>query len=270
MTNRSRTAHTISPSASVVLRLLAGLFALTMALSSQAATFRVNPIRVTLSGGSTSALLTLTNESDKTVRFQVSSFAWSQDPAGEMKLEETDDILFFPALLSLGAKEERNVRIGYVGPGGTTERTYRLFFEELPPAPEAGTVNESKIQIVTKLGVPVFVPPARTSFRGRIDGLALDRGKLRFSVQNDGNTHFVAQSIRITGRDESGGALFSNESAGWYVLAGTGSPQSAEIPPDVCGRIRRIEVEVQTDIDAAASVSRLTGTTDVSAAPCAG
>src|SRR5512141_1630359 len=77
----------------------------------RASAFRVTPIQVELSGKS-SALLTLTNESGQPLRFQISAFSWSQAPNGDMQLNPTQDISFFPSLLTLKAGEERKVRVG--------------------------------------------------------------------------------------------------------------------------------------------------------------
>src|SRR5438132_13311632 len=94
--------------------------------------FKVTPVRVTFSGPS-STLLTLRNESDQPLRFQISSFTWSQDARGSVQLSPTDDIVFFPALLTLNAGEEWKVRVAATGAATDGEKADRIFFEELPP-----------------------------------------------------------------------------------------------------------------------------------------
>src|SRR6187549_4182240 len=75
-----------------------------------ASAFKVTPVRVTFSGPS-STLLTLRNDSEESLRFQISAFAWSQDAQGGIQLGSTEDISFFPALLTLKPGEERKVRV---------------------------------------------------------------------------------------------------------------------------------------------------------------
>ena len=47
-----------------------------------AATFSVNPTQVYLEGRTTTALVTLRNDSTEVMRFQVTAFTWQQSPAG--------------------------------------------------------------------------------------------------------------------------------------------------------------------------------------------
>src|SRR4029453_2560001 len=99
--------------------------------SAFASSFSVNPTQIYLTSKSKSAILTLRNESDETLRFQLTVFAWDQSAQGEMKLQPTSDIVFFPTLLTLGPKESRNVRVGAATPFDAVEKTYRIFVEEL-------------------------------------------------------------------------------------------------------------------------------------------
>ena len=72
------------------------LMTLTAASSASAATFTVNPTQIFLSGKTTTALLTLRNDSDDSLRFQLTAFAWQQTPTGELSLTPTQDVVFFP------------------------------------------------------------------------------------------------------------------------------------------------------------------------------
>ncbi len=78
----------------------AAVSCLAVAPSASAATFSVNPTQIYLSGRATSSLLTLRNDSTEMLRFQLSAFAWTQSAAGEIELGPTEDVVFFPALLT--------------------------------------------------------------------------------------------------------------------------------------------------------------------------
>src|SRR5258705_536927 len=72
----------------------------------------VSPVQIHLNREASKALLTLRNGGEETVRYQVSVFAWDEDPSTGMKLSKTEDIVAFPAAFSLKGGESHNVRVG--------------------------------------------------------------------------------------------------------------------------------------------------------------
>ena len=189
-----------------------------LADTASAATFNVSPTQVFLSGNETSTLLTIRNESAEPLRFQLSVFAWSQNPAGEMVLTPTNDVVFFPALLSLEPNEERKVRVGRVVAAGAVEQTYRIFVEELPPL-EAVVNTGSSVRLLTRMGIPVFVRPSKDVNAPAVDGLAVDGQAVRFTVANTGTVHFVPDRVVVRGLAD-GTPVFERSVQAWYVLAG--------------------------------------------------
>src|SRR5437868_6260952 len=97
--------------------------------------FTVTPVRVFLGRGVNSALLNVKNDSTEPIRFSISLKAWNQAADGDMQLSDTSDVVFFPSIMDLQPGEEKKVRVGsaFKAPVAT-ERSYRIFFEELPPA----------------------------------------------------------------------------------------------------------------------------------------
>lgn len=217
-------------------------------LGASAATFSVNPVRVYLNESSGSALVALRNESDRPLRFQISAFEWSQAADGEIELNDTSDIVTFPALLVLGAGEERNVRIGNVNRAPVDrERTYRVFFEELPSndaQPEAG----SQIRILTKMGVPVFVQPRSRKATPKIGDVALDDKAVKFVVNNEGNTHFVTTGVRVDAIDSDGNSLYEKRVEGWYMLAGSTREYVLPFDRGFCKTAAKVRIIVDTDV----------------------
>jgi fimbrial chaperone protein len=127
------------------------LCVLTRAGVAPAGTFQVNPIRITFSPKSSSALLTVRNDSTEKIRFQVGVFEWDQTPQGEMLLNSTDDLIFYPNLLAIDPGEERNIRVGTNKFIVASEKSYRIFVEELPPVENS---DHSGIRILTKWVFP--------------------------------------------------------------------------------------------------------------------
>ena len=216
--------------------------------------FKVTPVRVTFSNPS-STLLTLKNESDQSLRFQISSFVWSQDPKGGMQLVPTEDIVFFPALLSLNPGEERKVRVAATVAAQGVEKTYRIFFEELPPL-ERPEASGAQVRILTKMGIPIFVSPAKANAEATIDSVKLDKGTLAFDVRNSGNVHFALEGVKLHGMGSNGESLFDRQLDGWYVLAGSPRTYSVEIPAESCSKLKKIVIEAQTDISGKGTVTK--------------
>ena len=231
-----------------------------MARPASASSFNVNPTQLFLTGKATSALLTIRNDSDETLRFQLSAFAWDQSPTGELLLEPTTDVVFYPALLTLAPKEERKVRVGRTAPAAATEKTYRIFVEEMPPLDEEG-VSGAAVRMLTKMGVPIFVRPAKESATATVSGLARQGDVVRFSLSNSGTVHFVPQQVTVKGMSGSN-AVFEQTLDAWYVLAGGRRDFQTTVPKDSCAGVTSLLVEV------AIGSSRLNETLDTPGGAC--
>lgn len=212
----------------------------------RASAFRVTPVQVHLTGKS-SALLTLANESGEALRFQITAFAWTQGPAGEIQLAPTQDITFFPALLTLGPGEERKVRVGSNTIARDTEKTYRIFFEELPAA-ERSDRKQTEVRILTKMGVPIFIQAPAAVAEATITDLKVNGPAVTFRVANSGRAHFSIQKVHVTLSDAAGKKLIERDIDGWYVLAGGYREYRFEVPEAVCRTAANVNVNAATDI----------------------
>lgn len=230
-------------------RLLA-LALLVMPAVASGTTFALNPVQVTLSNGARTGLITVKNQSDEPLRVQVTGFRWGENPDGQMALSEAEDLVFFPAMLTLPAGASRKLRIGTHAPPGDVERTYRVFVEELPPLSkdDRGGVQ---IKVLLRMGVPVFVVPAKPRAEARVEDLTIAGRKIRFRLRNPGNAHFRADKVRIHGVDKSGVGVFDQALPGWYVLAGGERVYEAELPAGLCVQLARLSVAADTDAETA-------------------
>ena len=104
---------------------------------------------------------------------------------------------FFPKLVELAAGASRNIRIGInAGVARDVEQSFRLFVEELP---DQSTPAANAVAIRTKVGIPVFVRPAKPTRTAVIDGVSVDGGKVMTRVRNTGNLHINVETIRVKG-----------------------------------------------------------------------
>lgn len=229
---------------------------------AEASAFTVNPIKVVLSDKEQSALLTLQNQSSEELRFKILMQAWSQTPQGEMRLADTKEIVVYPTLLTLPAGAERKLRVGTTVPAGTSEKAYRVFVEELPPLRSAKEATKSEVKVLTKMGVPIFLAPAKPTAAGALGGLALTRGSLGFTLKNTGNVHFLVQSVTVKATDAAGATTFEKVPEGWYVLAGGTRVWQLDLPKDACTKSKKVTVNMLT------TEGKFDGKLDVEPAAC--
>jgi fimbrial chaperone protein len=207
-----------------------------------ASSFTVNPTQIHLGGRTTTALLTLRNEDATPLRFQLSVFKWDQDVGGEIQLQPTEDIVFFPALLTLAPGEERRIRVGAATAFGPVERTYRIYIEELPPE---SANDQGAVRMLTKMGVPIFLRPLKPVAEAGLEGLHLAGGRLSFRIRNAGTVHFVPEMVRVRAFGPTNELVFDRQLDGWYILAGGMRGYNLPVSEAECARLRSIAVEVR-------------------------
>lgn len=221
---------------------LAGLF--TFAPEAGAAALSVNPTKIRLSARAPTALLTVKNDGDSPLRVQLTVQAWSQQLGGEMQLEPTTDIVFFPSLLALGPGQARTIRIGTTAPFAATERSYRIFVEELPP-PRTGDEVAGGVRMYTRLGIPIFLQPERPKAEPVLAGVELGNGALSFRIENAGTMHFVPESVEVKGLGADGSVAFTRRLQAWYVLSGGARRFTVPFEAADCNHLRSLAIEVR-------------------------
>jgi fimbrial chaperone protein len=209
---------------------------------ARAADLQINPVLVTLTPGERSALVALRNGGDVPARFEVKVYGWDQTAEGEMKLAPTGDVVAFPALLTIPPGGTRNLRVGVTGGFGPIERAYRLFIEELPPPPRPQ--GSPGVQVLSRIGIPVFLAPAQVDERVTLDGLRVERGRVLFWLVNRGNVHVRPSAVKLVARDAAGATVAERALDAWYVLAGGERAYTLELAADDCRRVRSLAVEV--------------------------
>jgi fimbrial chaperone protein len=207
-----------------------------------ASNFTVTPTEVDLSASATSALVTLRNGSKSPLRFEVTLFSWSEDEHGQMALTPSSDVTFFPKLVELAGGASRNIRVGInAGIARDVEQSFRMFIEELPDqsAPAANAVA-----LRTKIGIPVFVRPAKPSRSAVVDGVSVENGKVLVRVRNTGNLHVSVDTISVKGTGGSAAPTFTKEGPGWYVLPGATRIFEVPMTAAECKSTTSVAVEV--------------------------
>lgn len=232
-----------SPSGRVrILAWLLPCLILVWAGRGQAATVNVHPTRIHLSPRATSAVFTLRNDGERTVRFQLSMSAWSQDGRGETTATETKDLLFHPPFLVLAPKESRKIRVGLASrmTVAGAEKTYRLLVEEMPP-PRA-ELEPNAVTFLTNLSLPVFLTPPKAAPAPVLEA-AIAKGTLSIGLRNDGSAYFQSSGLRVRGLDKDDKPIGEQSLEGWYVLAGKTRRFDVPIPRSDCLKMAAVVVE---------------------------
>jgi fimbrial chaperone protein len=211
---------------------------------AQGGTFQVNPIRIMLSPQSTSALLAVQNDGSETARFQIGLFEWDQSADGEMLLNPTEDLIFYPKLLTIEPGDQRNIRIGTQHAAVASEKAYRIFVEELPPADDT---QQKGIRLLTKMGVPIFIQPTKQLVRAALGGMKIGGNEFFFEIKNTGNVHFLPGKIRVVGKDMTSRILLEHTPQPWYILTGGVRKFSIPISPRDCKELHDLTIELELE-----------------------
>ena len=215
-------------------------------VAALAAGLEVAPVLVTLDKSNTNATITLRNGGDEAVRYQLEVNTWGESPDGAMQLGPTREVVVFPQMLALKPGEQRNVRVGYLTPPGNVERSYRLFISEMPPEHQPGS-KVMQVQVLTRVGVPIFVAPLTHSEKTEVAKLAVKGGKASFAVKNSGTVYVRPTKISLIAEDSAGKSLFEKDWQGWYVLAGNEHDYSIDVPAAACRKAKTFRAEVAGD-----------------------
>ncbi len=209
--------------------------------------FQVSPIRLDLGKTAKSGVVTVINVGDEKMNLQVQSSEWKQDNKGSDEYTASTDIVYFPKIISLDKGDSQMIRVGMKGVPPPSEKTYRLYIEEIPQ-PRRAEKGKAQVAIAIRFGVPIFIKPVSESLKGLIDQITVVKGTATALVRNTGNVHFRITTVTITGSTADGQKILTKEINGWYLLAGAERSYSEPIPPDVCRRLDQIQFDIKADV----------------------
>jgi fimbrial chaperone protein len=209
--------------------------------------FTVNPIRLEMGANVRSGAIGVRNEGKEKLSFQIQGMEWTQDAEGKDQYADTRDLVFFPKIMTVEPGDEGLVRVGARNALVPTEKTYRLFIEELPSGKPAEAVRGAQVNVLVRFGAPIFIVPAKPQDGLEIERLDMAKGVLTIAARNTGNRHQVVQGVNLKGLDAGGREVYALTLADRYLLAGTAKPYATSIAPEQCARIASLSVELKTD-----------------------
>lgn len=209
--------------------------------AAYAGSFAVNPIRLDFDATAKTGTITVSNDDEVPLSFQMKLVQWTQNAMGEDAFTDSNELIFFPQIMTLAPKEKRLIRVGTKTPPMADERTYRLFISELPEAQDA-TGKGAQVAIKLRFGVPLFVAPAKPDVSGSIEDVKLANGEIQLRVRNTGNQHFRFETIAA----KAAGAQIG-EVPGWYLLPGAARAYSIKVDPAACAKTDKLELSINAD-----------------------
>lgn len=219
--------------------------ALLVSLPAAAGEFVINPLRVALDRSTRSSEVVVRNDDKLPLRMQVEAMSWTQDAQGADHYTAAEGLLYFPRTMEIPPGESRIVRVGVRAAPVSREEAYRLFIEELPPpagteAPSEGT----SLRIFLRVGVAVFVAPAKLERKGEITDLEIKDGRVQWTVTNGGNVHIRADRIELVGTGRDGSRILSHVYPDRYALAGMTRTLRFDVDAETCAKLATIEASL--------------------------
>jgi fimbrial chaperone protein len=173
----------------------------------------VSPVSIVVAPGQMAAALTIVNNGDREVSFQIRSFAWQENRAGDVELSPSTDLLVSPPLGTIAPGATQTARLMLVHAPQDREISYRILFDELAPPAQAGLVH-----IALRLSIPVFAEPSGIAAPHVQWRLASQGSQMWLIAHNDGMRHQTIRDIALHTAD--GHAFDLKEDTPPYVLAG--------------------------------------------------
>ncbi len=216
-----------------------------MVPATEAAEFTINPLQVALDRTSRASEILVRNDDSVPLRMQVQAMSWHQDAQGQDQYEPADGLLYFPRAMEIPAGESRIIRVGVKAAPVAREDTYRVFVEELPPTGPANVPPPgATLQVLLRVGVPVFVAPAQPDRKAEITLLTLRGTTAEWIVANTGNVHLRAERVQLVGLARDGSKVFEQTFQERYFLAGVIKTLRFDISHDMCAQLGALEAVV--------------------------
>ena len=222
---------------------IAGITVMLASEVARASNWGVAPIKLEFDRATRTGLITINNEDTKPVNFQIKLYRWFQDAQGQDQYEESNDLVYFPQIMSVEPDQKKLIRVGIKRPAETVEQTYRLFIEELPaPASDTPAKAGAFVAVLIRFGVPIFLTPTGAVAAPIFSNFSMGKDVFNFVVTNSGNRHVRYQEMTLTSGVETLG-----KADGWYVLAGARREFAIPVKKILCGTDQTLKIATTVD-----------------------
>jgi fimbrial chaperone protein len=196
-----------------VAKALAAILVIPMtSVAAGAQALSVLPVNIFVQPGQKAATLTVTNQGTTETAIQIRAFAWNQ-PDGADQLTTSDAVVVSPPLATIAAGATQVIRIILRQLPQSSEGTYRILVDQIPPPAEPGVVH-----IVLRMSIPIFAQPSTRAVPHVQFHVEFDAGQLYLVGVNDGLHHESIRDIKLS--TSAGRTLQADSSSSPYILAG--------------------------------------------------
>lgn len=204
-----------------------------------AAQFTLAPTRVHLAPGQVAQTLVLGNEDAREVSFELSYQHWRMDDTGQWLLEDSDDLILHPQIVTVPGNGKAVIRVGTLRRNVTREDAYRIQMQELPGE---STSQGAAVTMLTRLSVPVFVQVRKPQLALELVDPVLETGRIALALRNSGSRYLSPEDARLIVRDGNGAVLHEDTLGVPYLLVGAQLRLSRPLPATVCANAQQVEL----------------------------
>ena len=231
-----RSFRTRSAAAFVALGLL------TLAGLASAAQFALDMTRIHLSAGHAVETMTVTNQEQTPLIFEVAVKRWRQDDKGDWQLvPEEGGLVVHPLILRIEPGKQGRLRIGSLSPTVSAEAAYRI---ELTEVPDRTQQKAGSVMMRSRVSVPVFVQPPNPKAALALSVDSIDAHAVPLRLRNTGTAYSPPGEATFRIRDSTRKVLHEATLTPNYVLAGAQWPLEAKIPGNACTRAASVELQL--------------------------
>jgi fimbrial chaperone protein len=222
------------------LSIVAGVVATCFAAPAMAGALRVSPVTLEFGAGQKASTLTLRNDDDTPMNFQVRVFRWTQDGKGEA-LGPTLDVVASPPIAEIAPHSERVIRIVRLAAPAQGEEGYRLIVDELPQPPSA---SAQQIQLLMRQSIPLFFGAGPTGV-AKVDFSVQSVGEeIELHARNTGRRRMRVSNLKLI--DAAGEPILIRKGLLGYVLAGAEMQWRAPGPKAGAPQAQRLTADTDT------------------------
>lgn len=204
-----------------------------------AGSLKVYPVRLELTRQEPVRTMTIHNESPEPSRVQLRVYAWRQQD-GEDVFEETRDVLANPALFELPAQGQQIARFGLRTSPGATEKSYRVFLEEVPTD---RPTKAGEVRTLLRISIPIFVPAPDAAPRLTWRASPAGPRQMSLAIRNDGKAHVQLNRLSLM---QPGGGRIGGADISVYLLPGTARQLLLDVSSNL-GAGQPLKLEAVTD-----------------------